>query len=85
MDGMEQRSESFASGINNARTVQQSAVGGYRPRSVLDTLTRSGSGYSVTDQSRRLLNGQLLPTSNGLSDDTSSRRTLLDNPYRPAI
>ncbi len=78
------RTRSFGNGIAAARTPNTTtALRGYRPRSVLDSVVSSGIGLSTVDRGRMLTGDRMLPTSNGMSTTTYSRRTALDTPYRP--
>lgn len=79
------RNTNFAGGASYARTVQTGAGrGGYRARSVLDPLARSGTGYSTTDRSRMLADGSMLRSMNGSSESTYTRQTWMASPYHPA-
>lgn len=81
---MEGRTSNFYAGTKSARTIQTGAgVTGYRPRSVLDSIARSGIGSSASDRGRILPTGGMLRSPNGSSATTWNRQTWLESPYRP--
>lgn len=55
--------------------------GAYENRSVLDNVQPSGVGHSANDRARMYRGGKL-PSLNGTSQDTDSKRQWLDTPYR---
>jgi hypothetical protein len=82
-----QQNTEFSDGAMSAKypefqTAQQIKSSVFRPNSVLNPIGVSGSGLSSSDQNRRLYGGGMLPTANGASSDTATKRTMLDSPYK---
>jgi len=58
-------------------SIQQEHPQGYRPLSVLDNPTRSPIGLGLSETQRLMPDGRLLPSKNGVSDETYERRAWL--------
>lgn len=70
--------------MGRTNEMQTGAMGGqpveYTPHSVLDTIVKSPNGLGESDADRLLVGGGMLPSSNGRSASTESKRRFLDSP-----
>ena len=71
------RQDEFMTGVHTPQfhTMQQNAGGPFHTTSILQQFIPSGTGLSQEDQGRRLLNGGLLGTHNGATQETWEKRS----------